>query len=91
MPGTSSCPDTSAVLDITINQPPDAGSDGQLLACDTLTALDLFPGLEGATDRGTWSDPGTTGALTNGLVNTTLLPAGSHAFDYTVDAWMRKR
>ena len=84
--GTAFCPDTSAVLGITVNLPPDAGADGQLLACDTVTSLELFQGLGGTPQSGgVWADLDGSGALADGLVNTTLLTPGSYSFGYQVD------
>lgn len=83
--GNTHCPDTSAVFNITIDQPPDAGLPAQVVVCDTLTAYPLLLALNGTPDTGgTWSDLGGSGGLTGGTLNTTMLDAEVHEFLYTV-------
>lgn len=85
VPGNQACPDTSAVIAIAVNLPPNAGGDGSIEVCDTLTALGLFGLLSGTPQPGgSWSDISGSGALVGAAVNTTLLAAGTYAYQYTV-------
>lgn len=84
--GNEACDAAVAVIDVTANIPPDAGTDGSVLACDTVQSLDLFEGLQGAPQTGgTWQDLDGSGGLTGGLLNTTALQAGQYRYRYTLD------
>lgn len=87
VPGTPPCSNASAVISIAVSQPPNAGANGELLACDTVTTLDLFAGLQGAPQPGgAWQDVNGTGGLTGGSLNTTGIAPGEYYFRYTVTA-----
>ncbi|MBL7950376.1 MAG: gliding motility-associated C-terminal domain-containing protein [Flavobacteriales bacterium] len=83
--GNTYCPDSSAVFQITVNDPPDAGTNGQVVLCDTLTAYSLITGLNGTPDEnGVWTDVNASGGLTGAVLNTTGLEPGDYDFRYVV-------
>ena len=83
--GVAPCPYATAIVSVILTGLPDAGTDGALLACDTVTALDPISGLGGTPDAGgTWADLDASGALSNGTLNTNGLSAGTYRFLYTV-------
>jgi subtilisin-like proprotein convertase family protein len=78
--GTAPCPDETATVTVTINTPPDAGSDGSITLCSTDAAASLFAQLGGAPDAGgTWSGPS---AVIGGMIDPATMSAG--AYVYTV-------
>ncbi len=85
--GNAACADSAAVIQITVNQPPEAGGNGQIVLCDTLTAFPLITGLQGSPDAGgSWTDLTGSGAMTSGTLNTTLLTPDEYEFRYLVEA-----
>lgn len=83
--GEAPCNDTSAVLTIIVNDPPDAGPDGSLLACNSDT-LDLDSVLlPDAEPGGGWTDNSGTGWLTGSLLQLDSLDAGVYTFTYQRD------
>ncbi|MCB9169815.1 MAG: gliding motility-associated C-terminal domain-containing protein [Flavobacteriales bacterium] len=59
VPGIAPCPDASAVVQLMIDPAPNAGNDGQLIACADGASVSLLNALGGAPDPGgSWSDPG---------------------------------
>lgn len=85
VPGNAACADATATLAITVNQPANAGTNGEIIACDTVQALVLFDGLNGTPQSGgTWLDLNGSGGMENGILNTTELPPGEYLYRYTV-------
>ncbi|WP_417860670.1 gliding motility-associated C-terminal domain-containing protein [Winogradskyella sediminis] len=79
---TSSCPEATAAVTVTVSEEPNAGSDGILNLCiDQTNSIDLFDSLEGAPDTGgTWTPALTSGT---GVFDPTLDIAGSYTYTVT--------
>jgi hypothetical protein len=85
--GIPPCPNASSALCITVSPIPNAGMDATLSWCQSSGVLDLFAQLGGTpAPGGTWSDLNATGQLSGATFNAGAVPAGSYAFQYTVDA-----
>ncbi len=85
--GNAACPDSSATVVVSVNLPPNPGTGGSALVCDTLQALPLFPFMEGSPEPGgSWSDPAGSGGLSEASLNTTVLEPGTYTYAYTVGA-----
>ena len=79
------CPSDSAVVTITVAEPPDAGSDGTLAVCDSNGTVDVATGLGGAPNAGgVWTD--SAGIMASSVVDLSILSTGSYSFTYTVSA-----
>ncbi|MBC3756875.1 gliding motility-associated C-terminal domain-containing protein [Hyunsoonleella sp. SJ7] len=83
-----SCDDVLVTVQITINPLPNTGIPDSPTYCENDLAsnspLDLFGQLTGEDSGGTWTDDGTSGALTGSDVDLTLLTIGSYNFNYTI-------
>ena len=83
--GNEFCPDSAAVITIVVNEPPDAGANGQIILCDTLLAYPLITGLQGTPDAtGTWTAVDGAGGLAESTLNTTGLAPDGYDYRYTV-------
>jgi len=83
--GTQFCSDTSAQVNVVVNQPAYAGMDSSTLVCNS-GSVALFPLLaEGPQSGGTWSDISGSGALTADTVDVGVLTPGTYVFNYQVD------
>ena len=79
--GISPCASASAVVTITQNRRPVAGTNGTLSLCSTAGATNLFPSLAGTPDAGgTWTAPG--GVASSGVF--TPVAAGTFVYKYKV-------
>ncbi|WP_179338323.1 gliding motility-associated C-terminal domain-containing protein [Winogradskyella ludwigii] len=69
---SATCPDATAIVNVSVLQEPNAGNDGTLDLCSNLGSVDLISGLSGAPDTGgIW---------------TPALNSGTGIFDPTIDA-----
>lgn len=83
--GDGVCPDSSAVIDVQIDLPPDPGISSSVLACDTLQALDLLAQLGGSPDPGgIWTAVPPVPGTGSGVVATSGLEPGAYTFTHTV-------
>ncbi len=78
--GTAPCPSATASVTVTINTPPDPGTDGAITLCSSDAAVSLFAQLGGSPDAGgTWSGPN---AVVGGMIDPATMSAG--VYTYTV-------
>jgi gliding motility-associated-like protein len=85
VPGSAACGNASATVQISLVQPPVAGTHGSLTACTSETAVVLNNGLNGTFQLGgSWSDVDATGQLSNGVFNASAVSPGVYHFRYTV-------
>lgn len=83
--GTAPCNDSSSVVLVQVNNPANAGDDGDLLACNTSATLDLSTGLSNdAQPGGDWTDVGQTGQLNGNVLTVQGMAPGTYIFLYTV-------
>ena len=84
--GDAPCNDTSAVITVTVNDPPNAGADAAPLECNSGSLEMNTLLLPDAQAGGSWIDNGNTGLLTgppnNPLLDLGGLAAGVHPFTY---------
>lgn len=92
------CPSVSSVVTVSLQAPPDPGTDGAELLCVTSPPVDLFGSLQGTPDAGgSWTSPGggafngsfapgtsTPGIYTYTVAGTAPCPAASAVVDVTV-------
>ncbi|MCB0794126.1 MAG: hypothetical protein KDB88_05270, partial [Flavobacteriales bacterium] len=84
VPGIGQCAADATTVTISIVAQLNAGSNTNRNICGSRSAYDLFAALNGSPDPGgTWTDGGTS-AVTNGVFNATLVPAGTYVFTYTL-------
>ncbi|MBS1941256.1 MAG: gliding motility-associated C-terminal domain-containing protein, partial [Bacteroidetes bacterium] len=77
--GSSPCPNATASVVISLNQPPNAGTDGSINLCPEADPADLFATLGGNPDQGgTWAAPG--GALNTGIFDPSSDPPGTYTY-----------
>ncbi|MBL7952808.1 MAG: gliding motility-associated C-terminal domain-containing protein [Flavobacteriales bacterium] len=78
--GTAPCPDESATVTVTINTPPEPGTNGAITLCSSDAPASLFAQLGGTPDAGgTWTGPS---AVVGGLIDPATMSAG--IYTYTV-------
>ncbi len=81
------CATDTARIRVGVVASPDAGTNGNLTACDDAVSVDLTAGLGGTPQiGGTWNDDDNTSALFGHLFNPVLVGAGTYNFTYTVNA-----
>ncbi|MBP8157037.1 MAG: gliding motility-associated C-terminal domain-containing protein, partial [Flavobacterium sp.] len=83
--GGGLCATDTADIIVSIVQAPNSGGAGQTLnTCVSSTSVDLFTGLDGMQDSGTWNDDNATGALVGNIFNPSIIGVGTYQFTYTV-------
>jgi gliding motility-associated-like protein len=76
---------STATVSVAVTPAPNSGGIGQTLnTCTNITSLDLFTGLDGTQQVGTWNDDNATGALVNNIFNPATVGVGTYDFTYTV-------
>ena len=81
--GLAPCPNTSAIVSVTVNNEPDAGLNGAIVLCAGGQGTDLFSNIGGTPDTGgTWSDP--DGNAHSGNYDPALDAAGVYTYTITV-------
>jgi gliding motility-associated-like protein len=85
--GSGLCNDTSATMNVIVQQAPNAGTDGEVQLCNTLPyTYDLFNALgPSAQPGGVWTDLDGTGALTGSSLAQDQLEKGVYDFMYVVN------
>ncbi|WP_179351686.1 gliding motility-associated C-terminal domain-containing protein [Winogradskyella vidalii] len=82
IPGTGSCADSSANVEVTIENVADAGDDGTLDLCSLTSSSDLFNSLSGTPQAGgTWSPALASGT---GVFDASIDPQG--VYTYTINS-----
>ncbi|MBK9759405.1 MAG: gliding motility-associated C-terminal domain-containing protein [Flavobacteriales bacterium] len=77
--GTSPCGNDASQVVVTVNTPPDAGSDGVISLCANGSVANLFDQLNGAPEAtGTWTSPG--GGAFNGQLDPVVDLAGTYTY-----------
>jgi len=76
--GIAPCPDDAAQVVVSVQDDPDAGTNGAITLCIDGAPVDLFNGLGGNPDTGgTWSGPGN---VLNGVFDPATAPAGTYTY-----------
>ncbi len=79
VPGIAPCPPSSASVNVTISDPPDAGSDNSVVLCSTGGQVVLLSELGGSPDgTGSWTDPG--GTSIGGSIDPSTAVAGDYTY-----------
>lgn len=82
--GSGPCENDSAIVDITVEPAPDAGSNAQLTICSNDPSVDLFTLLGGTPDGGgTWNGPG---GAHNGIYNPSTDDEGTYTYTVSGNA-----
>jgi gliding motility-associated-like protein len=86
--GTAPCVNDTATVTLTVQEPPDAGTDATASACNSESAFDLLGSLGGTPDTGgSWLDVDASGAIISGnTADLTAVVAGTYDFKYIVTA-----
>jgi len=87
IPASGSCPASTTTTTVTINTPPNAGTDGSVAVCDSsVTPIDLFSLITGEQAGGVWSRSSGASGTFNAAGGTFTPSAGatSSTFTYTV-------
>jgi gliding motility-associated-like protein len=72
---------SQAVVNVTLVQQPNAGSNGAITVCASDAPVDLFSQLEGSPDvGGTWTDPG--GGAFSGIFTPTVDAGGTYTYSF---------
>ncbi|RZJ67416.1 MAG: gliding motility-associated C-terminal domain-containing protein [Flavobacterium sp.] len=82
--GGGLCATDTATVTVQVFTSPNAGADGTLNACVTVTSLDLTTGLDGTQGAGTFTDDNGSGALSGTIFNPSAAGPGTYQFTYTV-------
>jgi gliding motility-associated-like protein len=84
--GNEFCADTSAHINVIVDQLASAGNDVSTVVCDNSAPVDLTTALSaGAQTTGTWTAPaGAEDALNGSMLDPTLLGIGNYVFNYSV-------
>ncbi|QLE00572.1 gliding motility-associated C-terminal domain-containing protein [Galbibacter sp. BG1] len=78
VPSTAICPEDTAIVNVTIEEPPYAGMDGTAEVCSNDPSIDLFSLLSDNPDTGgTWSPSLASGT---GIFNPSIDPAGTYTY-----------
>ncbi|MCB0795641.1 MAG: gliding motility-associated C-terminal domain-containing protein, partial [Flavobacteriales bacterium] len=80
--GTAPCPSDAATVTVTINTPPDPGTDGSVALCISSPPTSLFMELGGTPDPGgSWLSPG--GSVFGGVFDPLNDPSGTYTYSLT--------